>query len=223
VTLRLSRKLFARARTSSPVNELSWEELDALISPSAFHERKANQILAIAREMAERFGETLPRDRDVLLSFAGLGPKCANLVLGVVHGTPVISVDIHVHRVRDRWDYLKASTPEKTLLALEAHLPQRHWIDINRLLVSLVNHIELEQDVTRRPRNNMCKRHYLLRRRFATRTSNLNALSCPRQSTEPPRFYSAKPWKQSTAPFALTDRHDYYRNARAERINATAS
>ncbi|WP_322403029.1 endonuclease III [Massilia luteola] len=141
VTLPVSRKLFAIARTPAAVGRLSWEELDALISPSTFHERKANQILAIARDVEERFGTTLPCDRDVLLSFAGVGPKCANLVLGVACGTPVISVDIHVHRVTGRWGYVQAPTPEKTLAALEATLPQRYWIDINRLLVPFGKHI----------------------------------------------------------------------------------
>lgn len=135
VTLPVSRKLFARARTPASICQLSWEELHALISPSTFHERKAQQILAIAHQVETQFGGVLPGDRDVLLSFAGVGPKCANLVLGVACGTPVISVDIHVHRVTGRWGYVKASTPEKTLLALEATLPQEYWITINRLLV----------------------------------------------------------------------------------------
>ena len=113
VTLPVSRTLFARARLPEEVAQLSWEDLDTLISPSTFHECKANQILAIARDVEERFGATLPCDRDVLLSFAGVGPKCANLVLGVACGAPVISVDIHVHRVTGRWGYVNASTPEK--------------------------------------------------------------------------------------------------------------
>ena len=141
VTLPVSRKLFARARTPAAVGQLSWEELDGLLSPSTFHERKANQILAIARQAEESFGGVLPGDREVLLSFAGVGPKCANLVLGVACGAPVISVDIHVHRVTGRWGYVKASTPEKTLLALEAALPEPFWIDINRLLVPFGKHI----------------------------------------------------------------------------------
>lgn len=141
VTLPVSRKLFAQARTPSEVCRLSWEKLDALISPSTFHERKAQQILAIAREVEEKFGGILPGDREVLLSFAGVGPKCANLVLGVACGTPVISVDIHVHRVTGRWGYVAATTPEKTLSALEKKLPQQYWIDINRLLVPFGKHI----------------------------------------------------------------------------------
>lgn len=141
VTLPVSRKLFAQARTPAEICRLSWEELDALIIPSTFHERKANQILAIARQVEEDYGGELPGDRDVLLSFAGVGPKCANLVLGIASGLPVISVDIHVHRVTGRWGYVKASTPEKTLLVLEAKLPEQHWIDINRLLVPFGKHI----------------------------------------------------------------------------------
>src|SRR3989304_2495681 len=49
VTLPVSRKLFERARTSAEVSELTYEELDALISQSTFHERKASQIFEIAR------------------------------------------------------------------------------------------------------------------------------------------------------------------------------
>jgi len=141
VTLPMSRRLFARARLPAEVAQLSWEELDGLISPSTFHERKAHQILAIARQVDAQFGATLPGDRDVLLSFAGVGPKCANLVLGVACGMPVISVDVHVHRVTGRWGYVKATTPEKALVALETTLPERYWIDINRLLVPFGKHI----------------------------------------------------------------------------------
>lgn len=141
VTLPVARRLFARARLPAEVAQLSWEELDGLISPSTFHERKAHQMLAIAQQVDAQYGATLPGDRDVLLSFAGVGPKCANLVLGVACGTPVISVDVHVHRVTGRWGYIKASSPEKALTALEATLPERYWIDINRLLVPFGKHI----------------------------------------------------------------------------------
>ena len=140
-TLPVSRKLFERARTPAAMCELSYEELDALIGASTFHERKASQILAIAQRVRDEFGGELPCDREVLLSFAGVGPKCANLVLGIACGEPFISVDVHVHRVTGRWGYVKASSPEKSLLALEAQLPRRYWIEINRLLVPFGKHI----------------------------------------------------------------------------------
>lgn len=141
VTLPVSRSVFKRARTPAEMVKLTHQELDTLIGASTFHERKASQILAIARRMRDEYHGTLPCARDVLLSFAGVGPKCANLVLGIACGEPFISVDVHVHRVTGRWGYVHASTPEKTLLALEATLPRRHWIEINRLLVPFGKHI----------------------------------------------------------------------------------
>jgi endonuclease-3 len=141
VTIPVARRLFARARTPQEMSQLSAAEIDALIQQSTFHERKAVQILEIARRAVTEFGGELPCDEDVLQSFSGVGPKCAHLVLGIACGEPFISVDVHVHRVTNRWGYIAASTPEKTMVALEAKLPKRYWIEINRLLVPFGKHI----------------------------------------------------------------------------------
>lgn len=141
VSLPTARKFFARARTPAQVSQLSIEEIDSLINTSTFHERKAEQIHEIARRIIDEYDGNLPCEREILLSFPGVGPKCANLVLGIACGQPYISVDIHVHRVTNRWRYVQASTPEKTMVALEAKLPHEHWLDINRLLVPFGKHI----------------------------------------------------------------------------------
>lgn len=141
VTLPVSRTLFERARTPVEISKMPYEELDAIINQSTFHERKASQIQAIARRVIDEFDGDLPCDAETLMSFSGVGPKCAHLVLGIACGEPFISVDIHVHRVTNRWGYVKASTPEKTLVALEEKLPRRYWIEINRLLVPFGKHI----------------------------------------------------------------------------------
>jgi endonuclease-3 len=141
VSLPTARRLLEHARTPKQVSQLTTKQIDAFIHTSTFHERKAQQIHAIAQRIVEDFDGELPCDRDVLLSFSGVGPKCANLVLGIACEQPFISVDIHVHRVTNRWGYVKTTTPEKSLLALEGKLPRKHWIDINRLLVPFGKHI----------------------------------------------------------------------------------
>ena len=73
--------------------------------------------------------------------FEGVGPKCANLVLGIACGEAHIGVNVHVHRVTNRWGYMQAAMPEKTMAALEAKLPQRYWVEINRLLVPFGKHV----------------------------------------------------------------------------------
>ncbi len=141
VTLPTARKFFARSRTPAEVSQLTIKEIDTLINASTFHERKAEQIRQIARRIIDEYEGNLPCDSEVLQSFPGVGPKCANLVLGIACNQPFISVDIHVYRITNRWGYVQASTPEKTMAALEAKLPRKHWIDINRLLVPFGKHI----------------------------------------------------------------------------------
>src|ERR1044071_6099018 len=98
VTLPVSRKVFERARTPAEISEMTYEELDKLINPSTFHERKASQILAIARRVINEFNGELPCEAETLMSFSGVGPKCAHLVLGIACGEPFISVDIHTDK-----------------------------------------------------------------------------------------------------------------------------
>ena len=141
VSLPTARKLLARARTPAEMVKLTPEEIDELIHACTFHERKAVQIHAVARRVLDEFGGELPCDSETILSFGGVGPKCANLTLGIACGQPFISVDIHVHRVTNRWGYVQASTPEKTMVALGEKLPRKYWIDINRLLVPFGKHI----------------------------------------------------------------------------------
>lgn len=141
VTVPTAKKLFERARTPAEMLELTTDEIDALIGKSTFHERKAAQIHVIARRILDEYGGDLPCDSEILQSFPGVGPKCAHLVLGIACNQPFISVDIHVHRVTNRWGYVQASTPEKTMAALYEKLPKRYWVDINRLLVPFGKHI----------------------------------------------------------------------------------
>jgi endonuclease-3 len=141
VMLPTARKLFARARTPVEVATLTVEELDSLIRDCAFHGPKAANIHAIAVRAEAEFGGNLPCDFDVLTSFSGVGPKCANLALGIACGQSRIGVDIHVHRVTNRWGYVAAATPEKTMAALEEKLPREYWVEINRLLVPFGKHV----------------------------------------------------------------------------------
>jgi endonuclease III len=141
VMLPVAKQLFAVARTPEQMAALSPAQIDEWIQQSTFHEPKAQTIHDIARRAVEEFGGQLPCDENVLLSLHGVGPKCANLVLGIACGLPKIGVDVHVHRVTNRWGYITAKTPEKSMAALEKVLPKEHHVAINRLLVPFGKHI----------------------------------------------------------------------------------
>jgi endonuclease-3 len=140
-SLPVSRRLFAVARTPDQVAALPVPELEELITPATFPEPKAANIHAIAVRVRDEFGGALPCDGAVMQEFTGVGPKCANLALGIACGQPTIPVDIHVHRVINRWGYVRAKTPEQTLKALVPKLPMEYRPSINRLLLPFGKYI----------------------------------------------------------------------------------
>jgi endonuclease-3 len=140
-TLPVARRLFAAARTPAAVAKLTVRQIDGLIRECTFHEAKAGTIREIARRTAAEFGGELPGDADVLQTFSGVGPKCANLAVGIAGGEARIGVDVHVHRVTNRWGYVAERTPEKTMAALQAKLPRAYWVEINALLVPFGKHV----------------------------------------------------------------------------------
>ena len=141
VSLPVALELFRRAPTPEAIAKLPVAKIDALIHASSFHEAKATTIREIARRTVTEFGGELPCDAEVLMSFKGVGPKCANLALGVACGESRISVDVHVHRVTNRWGVISTRSPEQSMVALEKVLPKRYWVEINRLLVAFGKHV----------------------------------------------------------------------------------
>ena len=141
VSIRLARQLFSRARTPAAMSRLSVDEIDQLIDGCTFHERKAAQILAMSKRLVAEYEGVLPCDEELILSFSGVGIKCANLALGIACGQAKISVDVHVFRVTNRWGYIHARTPEQATAALTKKLPEAYWIEINKLLVPFGKHI----------------------------------------------------------------------------------
>jgi endonuclease-3 len=141
VSLPAAVRLLEVAPDATSMSRLSEREIDRLIATSTFHETKARQIKAIAVGTVKQFGGELPADAEVLMSFNGVGPKCANLALGVAAGQEHIGVDVHVARVTARWGYVAAGGADQIRKQLETKLPKRYWIEINRLLVPFGKHI----------------------------------------------------------------------------------
>lgn len=140
VTAAASARLFQRAATVEAMAALDSEEIASLIYPAGFYRNKAVQLQAICNRLLIEYHCQVPDDLETLLTFKGVGRKTANLVLTLGHGKPGICVDIHVHRITNRWGYVSCATPDQTELALRAKLPPRYWMTINDLLVSYGQH-----------------------------------------------------------------------------------
>ena len=135
-TAQASRRLFALADSPETMVRLRAKKIEEAIYPVGFYRTKAKTILEICRNLNEKYLGRVPDEIDELINFKGVGRKTANLVVTLGYNKPGICVDTHVHRISNRWGYIKTATPEKTEVALRQKLPKQYWIEYNDLLVS---------------------------------------------------------------------------------------
>ncbi len=128
-------RLFALARTPATMLALPRKKIEQAIYPVGFYRTKAESILEICRRLIHDYGGEVPDSIDELLTLPGVGRKTANLVVTIGFGKPGICVDIHVHRISNRWGYIKTKTPEESETVLRRTLPKQYWIIYNDLLV----------------------------------------------------------------------------------------
>jgi len=141
VTAVASKRLFALANSPAAMLKLSTAEIETAIYPVGFYRTKARNIVTVCREIVEHYEGHVPDDIDALVALPGVGRKTANLVITLGFGKPGICVDTHVHRITNRWGYVKTKTPDQTEMALREKLPREHWIEINDELVSFGQHL----------------------------------------------------------------------------------
>jgi len=141
VTREASRRLFKEALTPRALSELSPDEIEKLIYPVGFFHTKAKRLPELARILIAKYKGKVPSALEELLELPGVGRKTANLVLTVGFGKPGICVDTHVHRISNRFGYVKTKNPEETEFALREKLPPKWWIIYNDFLVTLGQNI----------------------------------------------------------------------------------
>ncbi|OGQ80288.1 MAG: endonuclease III [Deltaproteobacteria bacterium RIFCSPLOWO2_12_FULL_60_19] len=150
-TAQASRRLFALADKPETMSRLSVRKIEKAIFPVGFYHTKAKVIRDICRTLIKEYSGKVPDEIDELLKLKGVGRKTANLVVTLGYRKPGICVDTHVHRISNRWGYLRTKNPKETEFALREKLPKQYWIEYNDLLVTFGQHLC-------RPISPMCSR-----------------------------------------------------------------
>lgn len=140
-TAQAVRRLFALADTPAEMAKLPTRKIEKAIYPVGFYRTKAKTIRGICRALIENYAGRVPDEIDELLKLNGVGRKTANLVVTLGYRKPGICVDTHVHRISNRWGYVRTKNPKETEFALRKKLPKPYWIEYNDLLVSFGQHL----------------------------------------------------------------------------------
>ena len=131
-----SEKLFSLAPDVKTMSKLPVKTIEKMIYPVGFYKVKAQRIKELCKILIKKYNAKVPDELDELLKLKGVGRKTANLVITLGYKKPGICVDTHVHRITNRWGYVKTKTPEQTEFVLREKLPQKYWLEINGLLVA---------------------------------------------------------------------------------------
>ena len=136
VTELASARLFNLAKLPAELLELSNSKIEKAIYPAAFYRNKTKSLKELCQVLVKEYSGKVPDKLEELLKLKGVGRKTANLTLILGHNKPGICVDIHVHRISNRWGYVKTKSPDETEMVLREILPKRFWKGFNDLLVS---------------------------------------------------------------------------------------
>ena len=136
VTELASTRLFALAKLPAELLELSNAKIEKAIYPAAFYRNKTKSLKELCQVLVKEYSGKVPDKLEQLLKLKGVGRKTANLTLILGHNKLGICVDIHVHRISNRWGYVKTKSPDETEMVLREILPKRFWKGYNDWLVS---------------------------------------------------------------------------------------
>jgi len=134
-TKKASDKLFKVADTPEKLAKLSIKKIENLVFSSGYYKHKAEVIKNVSKKLLRDFGGEVPKDKESLLSFKGVGPKTANIVLSFAFNKKVLPIDIHCHRIPNRIGWIKTKTPEQTEIELGKILPKKYWSNFNSAFV----------------------------------------------------------------------------------------
>jgi endonuclease-3 len=119
--------LFAAYPAPADLAAAKQEDVERIVKSCGFFRMKARNVIACARDLVDRFGGSVPREREALESLAGVGRKTASVVMANAFAQAALAVDTHVFRVAHRLGLTLGATPRQVEDDLTALVPPEKW------------------------------------------------------------------------------------------------
>ena len=111
-------------------------ELEQDIRPTGFFRNKTKSVMGASKAILEKFGGSVPRTMEEILTLPGVARKTGNVVLGTAYGIASgVVVDTHVLRLSNRLDLSRNEDPKKVEQDLMKIIPQDKWIQFSHQLI----------------------------------------------------------------------------------------
>jgi endonuclease-3 len=143
--------LFAAANSAPKMLALGEDKVRELVKTIGLYRTKARHVIALSRQLVDKFGGEVPGSRDALETLPGVGRKTANVVMNIAFGAATIAVDTHIFRVSNRVPLARGKTPFEVERGLESIVPQpfrlhaHHWLILHGRYVCKARRPECER------------------------------------------------------------------------------
>lgn len=118
--------------TPENISECSDQVISECIRQVSFYKRKTSYLKRISLHVVR---EGVPETLENVLKLPGIGLKMGTLFMNSVGTVSGIGVDLHVHRIVNRLEWIKSKTPEESETKLQELFDEAVWMDINPVLV----------------------------------------------------------------------------------------
>jgi endonuclease-3 len=131
---RCTETLFAEAPGPEAMLRLGVDGVAKHIRSIGLWQGKARNVVELSRQLLEKYGGEVPRDREALEELPGVGRKTANVVMNVAFGENTMAVDTHIFRLGNRTGIAPGGTPRVVEDGLVKRIPPEmlrdahHWL-----------------------------------------------------------------------------------------------
>lgn len=128
--------LFSKYPNPLSLYKADYEDVLSIIAPIGLGQSKAKNIIALAKELVNKYDGKIVHDYKTLQSLPGVGSKTAAVFLGEIDHLPYIPVDTHISRIAYRLGLAgKKDSPLKTERMLEKYYKGDEHIEFHRRLI----------------------------------------------------------------------------------------
>ena len=128
-------KLFKVYNKPEQFASMTIDDLKPYIFSCGFYNNKGKSIIAMSRELCDKYDCKVPEDFDALTNLPGVGRKTASVVTAVAFHKPAVPVDTHVNRVSLRIGLSQGKNVEEVEKDIKNLFPAEQWNALHHYLI----------------------------------------------------------------------------------------
>ena len=125
---RVTPILFSKYKSVEELAKAEPQEIENIIHTLGLSHNKSINVSLFSEKLFNEFNSILPRDKDILITFPGIGNKSAGVIRAEVFKIPDLPVDTHILRISNRLGLTESQNPDVVEKDLKNQINEDLWI-----------------------------------------------------------------------------------------------